>query len=60
MKVREKSSQNVESPRDESVVRPLARVTARAISDEELARVAGGLTEGISNFGGSGDRDYLK
>lgn len=44
---------------DEASVRPLGRVTARELSQEEIASIAGGWTFGISNAGGFGDRDLI-
>lgn len=43
----------------EATARPLGRVTARELSTEEIASVAGGWSWGWSNFGGVGDRDML-
>jgi len=48
-----------EDGKTEQTVRPLARLTARALSTEETAQVAGGWTGGISNCGGIGDRDLM-
>jgi len=42
------------------IVRPLGRVSARELSQEEIASIAGGFpTSGISNAGGVGDRDLM-
>lgn len=40
-------------------VRPLGRSTARELSSDEIASIAGGFTHGISNAGGWGDKDYM-
>ncbi|MDC0714661.1 hypothetical protein POL68_39800 [Stigmatella sp. ncwal1] len=50
-------SQPVELAKNVREIRPLARLTAQELSPEDLAKVSGGWSSGISNAGGWGDRD---
>ncbi|MFN8012387.1 MAG: hypothetical protein U0P81_13540 [Holophagaceae bacterium] len=40
--------------------RPLARVHAHVLTTDEIAKVSGGWTFGLSNAGGVGDKDLVK
>lgn len=45
--------------KNETPIRPMGRVTARPLSQEEAEQISGGMTWGISNTGALGDRDLF-
>jgi hypothetical protein len=60
MKTTDQELQKTHIAKDEPIARPLARLTAREISAEELARISGGwFLSTYSNSGGP-DIDWMK
>ncbi|MBN1209752.1 MAG: hypothetical protein JXB05_33190 [Myxococcaceae bacterium] len=60
MKTPDQELQKTQSAEDEAIARPLARLTAREISTEELARIAGGWFISTYSNNGGPDVDWLK
>jgi hypothetical protein len=60
MKTADQELQKTRSAKDEPIARPLARMMAREISAEELARISGGGFLSTYSNGGGPDIDWLK